>query len=422
MARLRGGGGGSPPRWLLRRCRRRSGNHGKEDQQPRRDEDRHEHALLDSSYLERDVKRRVLADADTTGGNSGSPVVNGRGELVGINTGILTQSGGYQGVGFAVPSNLARRVMQDLITFGEVQRGSIGVVEYLPLSTELAAELGEAPQQLLLLPADRFGVYIDPFYDRRSGYYFLVNAAGTIFDGILYNDGWEDNSWDGVWEGKARLDDAGWTCEMRIPYSQLRFTRADRWGINFRRVIQRRSEEDFVVFRPKKESGFVSRFPDLVGMSDIRPRRSIELIPYLTSKGEYLRHSTGDPFNDGSRRIDDTGLDLRMGVGSKLTLNATANPDFGQVEADPARVNLSAYEIFFDEKRPFFIEGNQLLQGTGPLLYYSRRIGAPPRGRAFGDYVDQPATSTILGAAKLTGRLSSGLSVGALTAVTDRVL
>src|SRR5262245_59672903 len=151
------------------------------------------------------------------------------------------------------------------------------------------------------IPADRFGVYVDPYCDRRSGYYFIVNAAGSLFDGALYNDGWEDSSWDGVWEGRARVDETGWSCWMRIPYSQLRFTDGERWGINFRRVIQRRSEEAFVVYLPKKESGFVSRFPDLVGMTGIQPKRSIELMPYATTRGEYLRHDPGDPFNDGSR-------------------------------------------------------------------------------------------------------------------------
>src|SRR5262245_8408140 len=153
------------------------------------------------------------------------------------------------------------------------------------------------------VPADRFSFYLDPYHDKRTGYYFLVNAAGTQFDGTLSNDGWEDSSWDGVWEAKTKVDDLGWSVEMRIPYSQIRFQRADHhvWGVNFRRVVQRNNEEIFLVYKPKKESGFVSRFPELVGIDDIRPPRAIELQPYLTSKAEYLKHAPFDPFNDASR-------------------------------------------------------------------------------------------------------------------------
>ena len=201
------------------------------------------------------------------------------------------------------------------------------------------------------VPADRFSIYLDPYHDRRSGYYFLVNAAGTLFDGTVYNDGWEDASWDGVWQARTHVDDQGWSVEMRIPYSQLRFQKSEHyvWGVNFRRVIPRNSEEAFLVYQPKKEAGFVSRFPDLVGIESVNPGRSIEIRPYVTTKAEFLRHDALDPFNDGSRYKPSGGADLRMGVGSRLTLNATANPDFGQVEVDPAVVNLSDVESFLEE-------------------------------------------------------------------------
>ncbi len=285
------------------------------------------------------------------------------------------------------------------------------------------------------IAADRFGVYIDPYCDRRSGYYFQINAAGTLFDGTLFNDSWDDDSWDGVWEGKARRDEQGWTCEMRIPYSQMRFTNAERWGIDFRRVIPRRSEEDFVVFQPKKESGFVSRFPDLVGMSGIRPKSSIEVIPYTTSKGEFRHHHPGNPFNDGSKLEGDGGLDLRMGVGSRLTLNATVNPDFGQVEVDPAVVNLSDVESYFQEKRPFFVENAQVFrfgnEGASdywgfnwpePTFFYSRRIGRNPQGAVpdGADFSDVPIGTTILGAGKLTGKIAPSWNFGTLSALTGR--
>jgi hypothetical protein len=317
----------------------------------------------------------------------------------------------------------------------------IGARMYDPAPDSILARL---TRRDVSIPADRFGVYVDPFYDRRSGYYFLVNAAGSIFDGLLYNDGWEDSSWDGVWDGRARVDDKGWTCEMRIPYSQLRFTRADKWGINFRRVVQRRSEEDFVVYVPKKESGFVHRFPDLVGMTNIHPGRSLELMPYVTSKAEFLRHAPADPFNDGSRHVPDGGMDLRMSVGSKLTLNATVNPDFGQVEVDPAVVNLSDVESFFQEKRPFFVENASIFrfgnEGADnywgfnwpePTFFYSRRVGRNPQGsvpdsadtpsgRDEVGFIDRPFGTSILGAAKLTGKIAPTWNFGTLHALTAK--
>jgi hypothetical protein len=287
------------------------------------------------------------------------------------------------------------------------------------------------------VPADRFAIYLDPYHDRRSGYYFLVNAAGTVFDGTLSNDGWEDDSWDGVWDARAKVDSLGWTLEMRIPYSQLRFQKSDRyeWGINFRRVIPRRNEEDFLVYQPKKESGFVSRFPVTQGMENIHPGRSIELMPYATSKAEYLGRPLTDPLNGASHYEPDVGADVRMGVGSKLTLNATVNPDFGQVEVDPAVVNLNDVESYFQEKRPFFVEGSSTFgcgnQGANdywgfnwpePTFFYSRRIGRGPQGDIDpnASYVKAPIGTSILGAAKLTGKLTPTINFGTLHSVTGR--
>src|SRR5262245_4334701 len=286
------------------------------------------------------------------------------------------------------------------------------------------------------VPADRFALYLDPYHDKRTGYYFLVNAAGTLFDGTLSNDGWEDNSWDGVWAAKTKVDSQGWTLEMRIPYSQIRFQKAAQcvWGINFRRVVARNSEEDFLVYQPKKESGFVSRWPELHGIENIQPPRSIEVLPYVTTRAEYTVHTPGDPFHDGSAYVPNGGGDLRMGLGSKLTLNATVNPDFGQVEVDPAVVNLSDVESYFSEKRPFFTEGSSIFefgnQGASnywgfnwpePTFFYSRRIGRGPQG-AYPDsqYADSPIGTTILGAAKLTGKLAQSVNFGTLHAITGR--
>jgi hypothetical protein len=264
------------------------------------------------------------------------------------------------------------------------------------------------------IPADRFALYLDPLRDKRSGYYFLVNAAGTVFDGTLSNDGWEDNSWDGVWEAKAKVDDRGWTAEMRIPYSQLRFaTQKDRmvWGVNFRRVIQRHNEEIFLVYQPKKESGFVSRFPELTGLEGVHAGRSIEFLPYATGKAAFLA--------DGFKEKDPNGgFDLRMPIGGRMTLNGTVNPDFGQVEVDPAVVNLSDVETFYPEKRPFFVEGSANFrfgnEGAGdywgfnwpePVFFYSRRIGG--------------GGETILGATKMTGKIAPSVNVGSMLALTN---
>lgn len=286
------------------------------------------------------------------------------------------------------------------------------------------------------ISADRFVVYLDPFHDKRSGYYFMVNAGGTLFDGTLSNDGWTDDSWDGVWQGKARLDDRGWTAEFRIPYSQLRFQKSERcvWGINFRRVIPRHSEDIYLVYQPRNGSGFVSRFPELVGLEDVRPRGALELVPYVTGKAAYLQRSPGDPFHDGSQFDGAAGADLRAGVGSRLTLNATVNPDFGQVEVDPAVVNLSDVETFYPEKRPFFVEGASNFgfgnEGANnywgfnwpePKFFYSRRVGRAPQGGVpDAEHADVPDGTTILGAAKLTGKLSPSWNFGGLGALTGR--
>jgi hypothetical protein len=285
--------------------------------------------------------------------------------------------------------------------------------------------------------SDYFQIFLDPYYDRRSGYYFGVNVAGTVYDGTLYNDGWNDNSWDGVWEGRARADSGGWSVEMRIPFSQLRFARANpqRWGVNFYRGLGRGFEDDYLVYQPKNESGFVSRFPTLVGLEGVTPGNALEVVPYVTSKAEFLRHAPLDPFNDGSRMVHNGGGDLRMALSPKLTLNATVNPDFGQVEVDPAVVNLTDVETFFPEKRPFFVEGSSIFaagqQGAGdywnfnweqPTFFYSRRIGRAPQGNLPPDaeFRDVPNGTTILGAAKVSGKLGTGGNFGTLHALTAR--
>ena len=283
---------------------------------------------------------------------------------------------------------------------------------------------------------DALLVYLDPYNDKRSGYYFALSAAGTQYDGVLYNDDWDDNSWDGVWEGKINIDSQGWTAEMRIPFSQLRFEDKDKniWGINFKRIISRRNENDYLVYVPKNESGFVSHFAELKGINNIHPTGGIEILPYITTRAEYTLNDPNNPFNNGSRYKTAIGADFKMGLGTNLTLNATINPDFGQVEIDPAVINLSDVETFFNEKRPFFIEGSTIFNfGQGgarnywgfnwgsPNFFYSRRIGRAPQGSIpDNDYQDVPDGTHILGAAKLTGKVFENWNIGVISALTQR--
>jgi hypothetical protein len=270
--------------------------------------------------------------------------------------------------------------------------------------------------------AEHIWISIDSYRDRRTAYSFGVTASGVRGDWYHSVDSETniDMSFDPVWEAAANQTTEGWTSEMRIPFSQLRFNASDvqTWGLNVDHWVPSTKEDVFWVPVPRNATGWSSRMGTLAGIEGIKPARRLEVTPYIatdaTMTGERDR---ANPFDDGSNLNARMGGDVKVGLGPSLTLQATVNPDFGQVEADPAEVNLSAFETIFSERRPFFVEGNQLLGGAGQF-FYSRRIGARPRGPANGDYVDYPSASTILGAAKLTGRLASGTSIGALAAVT----
>ncbi|HSL71342.1 MAG TPA: DUF5916 domain-containing protein, partial [Longimicrobiales bacterium] len=278
--------------------------------------------------------------------------------------------------------------------------------------------------------AEVFTVSLDPYLDRRTAYSFSISSGGVRGDWYLPQDS-EDSGreaqYDPVWSARARVDAEGWTAELRIPFSQLRFNAAAEqiWGMQLTRQISDQSERLQWVLIPASAAGFASHFGRLEGIAAIPPARRLELLPYIAADLTYRANVHPlNPFED--RMAGRAGGDLKMGLGPNLTLDATFNPDFGQVEADPAVVNLTAFETVFEERRPFFIEGNELLTGRGqsflgrPTWFYSRRIGAAPRGTAQGDFVKQPANTTIVAAAKVTGRLASGLSLGALAAVTPR--
>ena len=285
--------------------------------------------------------------------------------------------------------------------------------------------------------ADWIAVGLDAHHDRLTGSMFSVTAAGSIGDGVLFNDSGEDNTWNGVWDAAVSIDEKGWIAEMRIPFSQLRFSKADRqvWGLHVVRMVQRKQEESWWALVPKNESRLVSLAGELDGLDGIESRRHLELLPYVTAQSAISGTAEpGNPFNDGRTGTASLGLDAKWGFASNMTLDATVNPDFGQVEVDPAVVNLSVFETFYEEKRPFFIEGSQAFDNfgrngatsysgfnrTNPSLFYSRRIGRTPQGAAAGKYVDRPTATTIIGAAKVTGKTSRGWTVNFIDAATAR--
>jgi hypothetical protein len=276
-------------------------------------------------------------------------------------------------------------------------------------------------------PTDQLKIVIDSYHDRRTGYEFAVSPAGVKRDYAIYNDANEDDSWDGVWDVATTVDSLGWTAEFRIPLSQLRYANAPvhTFGFAIWRDIERFRERVSWPLYHRQQPGFASQLGDVTGIEGISSPRRLEATPYIVTKNVSVPATAG--FNHDQKFT--AGADFKYGVTSNLTLDGTVNPDFGQVEADPSVLNLTAFETFFQEKRPFFIEGANLLsfdvncsavncQGEG--LFYSRRIGrAPELGGLYGDASSATAT-TILGAAKLTGRTPGGLSVGVLDAVTQR--
>jgi hypothetical protein len=296
--------------------------------------------------------------------------------------------------------------------------------------------LGRLGRRDDLVDSDWFYFGVDPYHDRRSGYFFAVNPSGSIADGTFSNDETKDLTWDGIWTSAARIDGEGWTVEMRIPFDQLRFKRQDSyvWGINFQRDIIRKNEVDVYAWRPKEESGFVSRFADLEGFAGIASGRRLELMPYGVANAEFSPEDPGNPFRTGRDYGAAAGFDLKGGLRSNLTLDLSVNPDFGQVEVDPAVINISDQETYYQEKRPFFIEGSSIFNfGRGgpnvirsfgwsdPDPFYSRRIGRAPQGAATtpGD-VDSPDWATILAAAKVTGKIGRAFNLGIISSLTQR--
>ena len=272
--------------------------------------------------------------------------------------------------------------------------------------------------------AEQISVSFDTHRDRLTAYTFGVTAAGVRIDRFHPRDDEQafDVGFDPVWDARTEVNGSGWTAELWIPFSQLRFTDAPEqiWGLNVHRFVPTLNEDVYWVPIPRTVSAWASRFGELSGLVGLRAARRLELLPYVAASTHMHASASRSPFDSGRNLGSRAGLDVKMGLGSSLTLEATVNPDFGQVEADPAEVNLTAFETVFPEKRQFFTESARLLNlEVQTQLFNSRRIGARPTGPASGDYVDYPDSSTILSAAKLTGRTSSGTSIGLLGAITD---
>ncbi len=278
--------------------------------------------------------------------------------------------------------------------------------------------------------SDQLKLVIDSYHDRRTAYQFVVNPAGVKRDFYVYDDNNEDATWDAVWDVVTRVDSLGWLAEFRIPFSQIRFNkeRDKRFGLMVVREIARTKQRISWPLLHRDMQGYVSQAGEIDGINGLPQPRRLEVSPYVVTKNSTRRDPSGAYSTPQALAL---GADVKLGLGSNLTLDATINPDFGQVEADPSVLNLSAFEQFFEERRPFFLEGAGIFQFltacndvdhgcTG--LFYSRRIGRSPQLRGLYGNDDSPTASRILGATKLSGRLASGLSAGMLAAVTEREL
>ncbi len=284
---------------------------------------------------------------------------------------------------------------------------------------------------------DSISVSIDSLFDHLTAYVFSVNACGVKADQMVVNGGMDymdayDMSWDPIWDAAAAIGTDGWAAEMRIPLSQLRFGNKEQqvWGLQVSRYLFRLSESSEWQPIPRNAPGYVHLYGELRGLRDLTAQHQVEITPYTVGRLETYPAVPGNPFATGRDQSLVGGVDGKVGVTSDLTLNFTAYPDFGQVEADPSVVNLTAYETFYEEKRPFFVEGRnilnyQLVGGDGESsadnLFYSRRIGRNPHYEpSTSAYLEMPGATSILGAVKLSGKTRSGLSIGLLDGLTAK--
>jgi len=277
---------------------------------------------------------------------------------------------------------------------------------------------------------DRINVLIDSYHDLRTGFLFTVTAAGVRGDEFITDNGNNiDASWNPIWSTKALIDNEGWTAEMKIPLSQLRFSNDPNqvWGLNVVRNYFKNNELSAWNRIPIGAAGWVSEAGKLKGLKNIKPQKQIEIQPFVVTKLDRYEAEAGNPYADGNDFNLNTGLDAKIGITNDLTLDVTINPDFGQVEADPAAINLDGFEIFNRDQRPFFVENKNIFDyrfaDNRNNLFFSRRIGRSPQvnlettDEAF---VNQPQNTTILGAAKFSGKTKNGWSIGVLESMTSK--
>ncbi|WP_421823704.1 DUF5916 domain-containing protein [Flagellimonas oceanensis] len=276
---------------------------------------------------------------------------------------------------------------------------------------------------------------IDSYFDKRTAFSFTITAAGVKGDEFISNNGnnW-DESWNPIWYAKTNIDEEGWTAELRIPLSQLKFGSAEEqvWGLQSTRRFFRNEERSLWQRKPVDQPGWVSEFGELHGLKNIQPQRQLEIQPYTVAKTETYEAEEGNPFRDGSENNITVGLDAKIGITNDLTLDLTVNPDFGQVDADPSAIALDGFQIFFQERRPFFVENKNIFDFRvsqseagntfgSDNIFYSRRIGRSPQGypdTSDGEFVDQPDNTPIIGAAKFSGKTKDGWAIGVLESVT----
>ena len=278
-------------------------------------------------------------------------------------------------------------------------------------------------------PGDWVEVNIDSYNDDRTGFSFTISASGVKGDEFISNNGNFDGSWNPIWYASTQIDADGWSAEIRIPLSQLRFSAADEqvWGLQSTRRYFNNEERSVWQPIPANPPGWVSEFGELHGIKGIKPQKQLEIQPYTVAQLDTYEKEGANPFRDGSDTKLEAGLDAKIGITNDLTVDLTINPDFGQVDADPGAIALDGFEIFFQERRPFFVENKNVFDfrvgGGADNLFFSRRIGRSPQGSAFEDnteFAKSPVNSTILGAAKFSGKTKNGWSVGLLESVTSK--
>ncbi len=277
---------------------------------------------------------------------------------------------------------------------------------------------------------DRITLILDTYHDKRTAFSFTITAAGVKGDEFVSQNGdnW-DSSWNPIWYAASNIDNEGWTAEIKIPLSQVKFGKSKEqvWGLQVNRLFFRKAERSVWQRIPRDAPGFISEFGELHGLINIEAQKQLEIQPFAVTQFDTYPEEKGNPFRDGEDFKLNGGLDAKIGITNDLTLDLTVNPDFGQVEADPAAIALDGFQIFFREQRPFFVENKNIFDyrfaNNQDNLFYSRRIGRSPQGSISGidnEFIDKPTNTTILGAAKFSGKTKDGWSIGVLESVTSR--